>query len=821
MSVRVLLVASIAAATVVTESEQACAQAARDNGSYTTELPPVEVVPPQSGAKRSARRPRTTASPTTAARPTTVTRLQTYPTTPVATPSTALSVDKVPSSINFVNTPEIERTNSLNVMEALQQNVAGVNISDVAGNPFQASIEFRGFVASPVSGTPQGLAVYQNGVRVNEAFGDTVNWDLIPTAAIKSIAVVTNNPAYGLNALGGAVTVQMKDGFNFHGAEIDTMAGSFGRAQASLQWGKQVGDWSVYTALEGVHDNGYRDFSPSDIRRFYGDIGYRNDSSEIHLNVGAAENNFGAAAASPIELLQQYWGATYTTPQTSQNQVGYLNLTGKFDVTPSWTVEGVAHYRAFTQQTQDGNPTGAQPCTADATLLCFGDGVSPAFGLNGQQLSNPFPAAAVLGENDRTFTNTNSAGVSLQATNTDQLFGHDNQFVVGTSFDTSVTHFGSSAELGTFDGSYVLNGSGIFLGESGNPIQDEPVALRTTNQYTGLYALDTFDITKALSVTAGGRFNDAHIVLQDQLGGLLNGNATYDRFNPIIGATYKITSGLTAYAGYSEANRAPTPLELACADPLHPCILATFLVSDPPLNQVVSHTYEAGFRGTHDFSFGTLDWKFGGFRTTNTNDILEIADPNTSLQGFGYFQNVGDTRRQGIEAQANFKASRWQFHASYAFVDARFLDSLVLGSNSPAADPVTGNIQVSPGNIIPAIPRHRIKASFDYSVTDAFKVGGDALWVSSQYFVGDESNQEPQLPSYAVFSVHASYQVDKTYQIFGRVDNILDNRYASYGTFFDTGALPNFSNGGNQFTDPRTLNPAIPRAFYAGVKAVF
>jgi outer membrane receptor protein involved in Fe transport len=823
MRVQILLVASMAAATLAAENEQARAQSQprpQDSGSYTTELPPVEVEAPASRAKpaATARRPRTTAQST--ARRNTVTRLQTYPTTPVATPSTALAVDKVPSSINFVNTPDIERTNSLNVMEALQQNVAGVNISDVAGNPFQANLEFRGFTASPVSGTPQGLAVYQNGVRVNEAFGDTVNWDLIPTTAIKSIAVVTNNPAYGLNALGGAVTVQMKDGFSYHGAEVDVMGGSFGRIQGSLQWGKQIDNWAVYAALEDVHDNGYRDYSSTDLRRFYGDVGYRNDSTEIHLNVGAAQDNIGATAAAPIELLQQYWGNTYTTPQTTQNQVGYLNLTGKFEVTPTWTVEGVAHYRAFSQQTQDGNPTSTQPCT-DPTLLCFGDSSTPAYGLNGQQLSNPFAADAILGENDRTFTNTNTGGVSLQATNTDQIFGHDNRFVVGTSFDTSVTHFGSSAELGTFNGSYVLNGSGIFLGTSGDPIQDGPVQLRTTNQYTGLYALDTFDVTKALSVTAGGRFNDAQINLFSPINSMLDGSATYDRFNPIIGATYKINGGLTAYAGYSEANRAPTPLELACADPNHPCILATFLVADPALQQVVSHTYEAGFRGTHDFSFGTLDWKFGGFRTTNTNDILNIADPNTSLQGFGYFANVGDTRRQGIEAEASLKSSRWQFHASYAFIDARFLDAVTLGSNSPAADPITGNIQVSPGNIIPAIPRHRIKASFDYSVTDAFKIGGDALWVSSQYYVGDESNQEPQLPSYAVFSVHASYQLDKTYQIFGRIDNLLDNRYATYGTFFDTTALPNFANGGNSFNDPRTLNPAIPRAFYAGVKAVF
>ena len=229
MSIRVLLIASIAAATVITETEQSCAQDAQNKGSYTTELPPVEVTPTETGARSVARRPRTPAQTTTGARSTMVTRLRVYPTTPASTPSTALAVDKVPSSINFVNTPEIQRTNSLNVMDALQQNVAGVNISNVAGNEFQSNIEFRGFVASPVSGTPQGLAVYQNGVRVNEAFGDTVNWDLIPTAAIKSIAVVTNNPAYGLNALGGAVTVQMKDGFNYHGAEVDVMGGSFGR----------------------------------------------------------------------------------------------------------------------------------------------------------------------------------------------------------------------------------------------------------------------------------------------------------------------------------------------------------------------------------------------------------------------------------------------------------------------------------------------------------------------------------------------------------------------------------------------------------------
>jgi outer membrane receptor protein involved in Fe transport len=799
MSVRYLLVASISIC-LFSGSERAFAQT---TAGATQTLPPITITATKPGVKpgndqRATRRIR--AIPT----------VMVYPTTPLA--GGDIEADKTPASVNVVDANQIKQTGSLNISDALVKYVPGIIVNEVAGNPFQPDVQYRGFVASPVSGTPQGLAVYQNGVRINEAFGDTVNWDLIPTAAIKSVAVVTNNPAFGLNALGGAVNVQMKDGFSYHGAEIDTMGGSFGRVQSSAQWGKQVDDFAVYGALEGLHDDGFRNFSVSNVRRFYGDVGYKNDSSEFHVNMGAADNNFGAAATVPVELLQQYWGATYTTPQTSQNRVGYINLTGKVEATPTWTIDGSAHVRIFDQKTQDGNPTGAQPCTADATLLCYGDGSTPAFGLNGVQLANLFAANAVLGENDRTTTHSTTTGFSLQATNTDQLFGHSNHFVVGASLDYSVTRFTASAELGTIGPDFVVSGSGIFLGASGSPISIGPVDLRAINQYTGLYALDTFDVTNALSITGGGRFNIANIRLEDQIGTSLNGNDTYTRFNPIIGGTYKITSGLTAYAGYSEANRAPTPLELGCANPAQPCVIAAFLVSDPPLKQVVSHTVEAGLRGSKELNIGTLGWKLGVYRADNTDDILAIP---SQVQGFGYFQNVGSTRRQGIEAEVNLKSSTVSLYASYTLVDARFLNALEVGSNSPFAD-TNGNVQILPGNRIPAIPRNRIKAGIDYSLTDAFKVGGDALFVSSQYFVGDESNQAPRLPSYAVFNLHASYQIDKTFQIYARADNIFDNRYATYGTFFDTGALPTFG-----FTDPRSLSPARPRAFYTGLKATF
>lgn len=814
---RRLLMASVSTGLVSGLCFGTNARAAQDEETNVQNLPAVEVVAPQPTARRAPSRPvaRTAAS---VGKPT-AGRIYVYPTSPGT--GRGLEVDKVPSAINAVDANQIRRTGSLNVTDALRDNIAGVSISEVTGNPFQPNVEFRGFVASPVTGTPQGLAVYQNGVRINEAFSDAVNWDLIPTAAIRSVTLVTNNPVFGLNALGGAINLQMKDGFTYQGAELDVMGGSFGRLQGSAQWGKQVDqNYGIYAALEGLHDNGFRNFSQSDVRRFYSDVGYKAGDSEFHVNLGVAKNDFGANATVPAELLEKYWGATYTTPQTSSNRVGYLNLTAKADATPTWTLEGTAHVRRYEQKIVDGNPTGVGECTADATLLCFGDGATPANGRNGVQLGNPFASGMILGEIDRSSIRSTSFGVSGQATNTDRLFGHENRFVMGTSYDASVTRYDATAEIGSIGENYVVSGGGLLLGPTGTIDTGfaGPVSLRTVNQYNGLYAMDTFNVTDAFAITGGGRFNVARLTLEDQLGTALNGDYTYTRFNPVIGGTYKITPELTAYAGYSEANRVPTPLELGCADPNNPCLIAAFLVSDPPLKQVVSKTVEAGLRGTKELNIGTLGWKIGGFRATNYDDILAVPVPDRT--GFGYFTNVGRTRRQGLEAELNIKSPTLQFQASYTFVDARFLDALTLGSNSPFAD-ADGNIQVFPGNQIPAIPRHRVKVGVEYAVTDEWKVGGTALFVSSQYLVGDESNQYSKLPSYTVFNLHTSYQFTRNFQLYGKVDNIFDNRYATYGQFFDTGALPNFTNGGNPFTDPRSLSPARPRAFYAGARVTF
>jgi len=210
-----------------------------------------------------------------------------------------LPIEKVPLAVGRANAGDITRTREVPIQNLLQATVPGVVISDTQGNIFQTSVQFRGYEASPVNGIPQGLAVYQNGVRINEAFGDVVNWDFIPDNAIDSITMLGANPIYGLNAIGGAVGITMRDGFNFQGAEFDTRFGSYGRIQGSAAAGMQSGNWAVFGALEGIRDDGWRDFSESEIKRGYADLGFRNSTSEFHVNFTAADNFVGVTAAAP------------------------------------------------------------------------------------------------------------------------------------------------------------------------------------------------------------------------------------------------------------------------------------------------------------------------------------------------------------------------------------------------------------------------------------------------------------------------------------------------------------------------------------------
>ncbi len=756
-------------------------------------------------------------------------RPATAPTAPAAVPAEtvakppepgAIDRDKVPTNVQTLSAPDFDHATSPSLLDAMARGLPGVALSDQTGNQFQLDLNYRGFIASPVIGTRQGLAVYQNGVRINEVFGDIVNWDFIPENAISRMTLVPSNPVYGLNAIGGALSFEMKNGFTYQGVEGEVNGGSYGRIGASVQAGGQNGNFSGYITADAIDDAGWRQDSPSQLRRVYADLGARGDETEFHVTFTGASNNFGAAAAAPVQMLDQNWASVYTLPQTTQNQLAFLTASASWKPSDTLTYQANVYYRNFQQSHVDGNGTDAQNSGCpDPTVLCFPnlDGtLSNLITTTGQTVpATGLLGTSVLGEIDRTWTSTNSFGGSAQAASSEKVFGHDNNFVVGMSVDRGLVQFSTTSELGTINANQFpfVQGVGLLIDQPSGDVA--PVGLGAETLYTGLYTTDTFDVTPRLSVTAGGRFNFAQINLQDELGNdpLLNGSHDYSRFNPTVGATYKLTPNVTLYGGYAEANRAPTPLELGCSDPLRPCLIDNALVGDPNLQQVVSHTFEAGLRGRFDIAKGQLSWSVGGYHALNTNDIINVASP---IPGHEYFQNGGDTLRQGIEASASYKWERWNVYANYTYVDATFLNALTLSSPfNPYAD-ANGNIFVVPGDHLTGIPDYRFRAGAEYRITDPWKLGADLNVVGSQYLVGDESNQNPKAPAYWTVNLHSSYQIAKNIELFGLVKNLFNQHYYVYGTFFDVTSFPYLN-----LTDPRTFVPGMPFAAYAGARATF
>jgi iron complex outermembrane recepter protein len=778
----------------------------------TTPLPPPRPPPRQTRpAAQTAATTRTApvAPPITASRAATV----------QAEPG-AVDADKVPANVQTLSAAAFDSATSPDLLNALSRSLPGVALGDQTGNQFQHDFNYRGFIASPVIGTPQGIAVYQNGVRVNEVFGDIVNWDFIPQWAIDQMTLVPSNPVYGLNAIGGALSFEMKNGFTYQGAQGEVSGGSYGRVGTLVQAGGQNGSLSGYIAADAVDDAGWRQDSPSQLRRLYADFGARGgDNTEFHLTFTGADNNFGAAAATPVQMLSQDWSSVYTVPQTTHNQLAFLTASASWKPSDTLTYQAVAYFRDFQQSHVDGNGTDAQNTGCpDPALLCFPnlDGtLASLMTTTGSTVpaTGALAAPSILGEIDRTFTDTDSFGGSTQVASSADLFGHGNNFVVGLSVDRGLVQFATTSELGTINANTFPSvvGTGLFIDQPSGDVA--PVGLGAQTLYTGVYATDTFDVSRRLAVTAGGRFNVAQIALTDELGDApaLNGSHAYSHFNPMAGATYKLTPDLTLYGDYAIANRAPTPLELGCSDPLRPCLIDNALVGDPSLQQVVTYTGEAGLRGHFAIGGGLLNWTLGGYRALNTNDIIDVASP---IPGAEFFQNGGNTMRQGIEANVAYKWDRWNVYADYTSVDATFRNYLTLSSPfNPYAD-ANGDIFVAPGDHLTGIPDYRFKAGADYQITDPWKLGADLNVIGSQYLVGDESNQNPQVPAYWVVNLHTSYKVSRRVEVFGLINNLFDRHYYLYGTFFDVTSVPYLN-----LTDPRTFVPGMPFAAYGGIRA--
>ncbi len=725
----------------------------------------------------------------------------------------------VPGNTIALDRRDLIQTGPASALRALNEQSGSVAIDDAQGNLYSPILLFRGYEASSLVGDPQGLAVYVNGTRFNAPFGDTVNWDLIPDIAIDRLEVVGSNPVFGLNALGGAVSVRLRDGFSYHGGEAEAFGGFFGRRQSSLQYGVQSGNVAAYVAATGLEEDGWRVASPSRLRQIYGTIGWRGDGGELDLDITAANNHLAGNGTTPVELLAVQRNAVFTYPDATRNAYLNVRLRGDLEVSDSVTLQAAAYALNFSQRTANGDAADVGPAgDGSGTLTLQGSGTLTD--RNGRAVAD-FLNGGPYGVLNATGTDTNGFGASLQGLHTSEPLGRRNRLTLGVSYDGGRSVFSSDTALGVILPGGQVQSDGVVIDQPDQIIA--PVRVDAANDYYGIYASDLLDVTDHLALTVSGRFNAAVITLRDRSGGQVSGDHSFTRFNPAIGVTYQVLPWLNAYAGYSEANRSPTPAELSCASAASPCTLGNVFVNDPSLKQVVARTVEAGLRGqAHPFGEagwlggGTVTWHAGLFRAENSDDILFAA---SEVIGRGYFRNIGDTRRQGAEAGLRLQTGRLAAYADYTLTDATFQSAISLVSqDNPLAD-ANGSIAVKPGDRLPGIPAHNVKFGVEYHATEAWTVGLTGQAASGRVLRGDESNQNPHTNPYAAVAVNTSYQVTANVQVFGKVENAFNTRYETFGAFSPTGSVPIQQVPGA--SNPRSLTPAPPVAGYGGVRVRF
>jgi outer membrane receptor protein involved in Fe transport len=740
-----------------------------------------------------------------------------------------------------------------------------VFVNEIQGNPFQPDISFRGFTASPLLGTPQGLSVYMDGVRMNQPFGDVVSWDLIPRAAIESLTLMPgSNPLFGLNTLGGAFSIRTKDGLHDPGTAVQVLAGQHSRQEAGFEHGGHDGHgWHWYVTGNGFRETGWREASPTRLGQLFGKTGWRDARTDVSLSAALASGRLTGNGLQEERLLARDYASVYTLPDETHNRSLMFNLAGSHMASDSLQLSGNLYYRKIRSSTLNGDLNDDaldqsiyQPGAAErAALAAAGYAGFPASGANAA--NTPFPSwrciANVLLEDEpaekcngllnRTDSRQRQLGFSGQAALSGRVGGHAHQLTVGAAYDASRVAFRQSSQFGYLNPDRSVTPVDFFadgseIADDGSPI-DSRADLDGRTRTASVYATDTLSLGENLHLTLSGRYNRTTVHNRDHITpgggpGSLDGDHHFSRFNPAVGATWSLGRALNAYAGYNEGSRTPTAVELGCADPENPCKLPNAMAGDPPLRQVVTKTWEAGLRGKLS---PKIRWNAGVFRADNIDDILFVAD-NTA--GFGYFRNVGKTRRQGLELGLDGSAREVGFSVNYTYLDASFRSPELLNGEANSSADADGRIAVRPGDRMPLTPREIFKARADWHITPAWSVEAGLLAVSGSNARGNENGQHQpdgtyfvgggRTGGYAVFDLGTSYEPSPRLRFFAQVNNLFDRRYATASQLNATGltadgkfiARPFSSVGDNASVVSSTFYaPGAPRTIWAGVRYAF
>ena len=748
------------------------------------------------------------------------------------TPAHGVGLPKelIPFNVQTATSEDLDRSQSLGLTDFMNRNLGSITINDAQNNPLQADVQYRGYTLSPLLGLPQGLAVYQNGVRINEPFGDSMNWDLVPEASIGGINLIGGaNPIFGLNTLGGALSITTKDGFTHTGNQFESYGGSFERIVNTVESGGNNGKWGYYITANYFDEDGWRDASPSDAYTIFSAASYRHGDTTLDITLNHADTNLIGNGSSPIELLALDRAAVFTSPDITENKMTMINFSGTQWLKQTIQLSSNIFYR--NNKTNSFNGDGSEFSNNGGVLAEDGENIEDQNGANiNTNNANGTTRDAINNISNR---EQEGFGVNIQATVLDDLMGHENQFIFGTSYQQGlIDHFaiveiaslactfrGEDCTLANADRSTV--GANIFVPEEGTNI-------RAHNRTWSLFTTDTFSVNEKLSVTASARYNNTHIVLGDRTSqsnltspenpALLNGEHDFDRINPAFGFTYNFNYSNGIYGSYSESSRAPTPIELLCADINAPCSLPNAFLADPPLEQVVTKSFEGGLRGTLK---NGIAYTVSAYHSTNNDDII-FGSVGGTTSSRGFFRNVGDTQRVGTEfGLSGILKEKIDWYFNYSFIEATFEDNFNgVSAQHPNridlnGDGTANEIQVEAGDRIPGIPEHSIKIGGTYNLNDRFSIGVGGIYNSDQVLRGDESNQLATVDDYFVVNVNSTYKINKNFSFFAKINNLFDTDYETFGLLGEADEI--FA----AFDDARFLGAGAPIAIFVGLRATF
>ena len=675
-------------------------------------------------------------------------------------PGAPLPVDSVPATVDVIPGATLRSTGEATLQQALRR-LPGVTTADQQGNPFQMDLSIRGFQGTSVTGAPQGISVFVDGVRVNEPTVEEINFDLLPFDDVERIELLRGPGAvFGRNTLGGVLNIVTRRGAEVREIVPEAEGGSFGTQKYRLRLGGTEGPFDYYVAGTFLTEDGWRDASASRVGRLFARIGLRDGGTDLSLSYQRAQNRIEQPGSLPESELHQHRTRNFTRGDFFEPLMNTVTLNLKQELGEHWAVAATLFARTLDSEQFNVNLTHT---------------------------------------NSRSFTSTATVGGTVEATHQATLFGRSNRLVLGAEY------------------AYADARVRVFQETSAGQREIES-DVRDGLTTVGGWVLNTLELGRnllasgdQLVLTAGARFDYVRHAIGDRTPDpdipSSAGTHTFVRTTPRFGLNYNPTPRLNVYFSFAEGFRAPSFLELTCASPATICPgLQAGAAADPPLKPVTVQSYEVGVRAQ---PWPWLEARLALYRSDVRDDIFSVAP--TGTVGL-FFQNVGDTRRQGIEVELRGKIERllepW---VNYAYTEATFRDEVLLGTSRVtvdcAAPPCTQLVRK--GSELPLVPRHRINAGVDAHLTDWLTFSLSGAYVGRQWFRGDEANAERPLTDYVVLNASLTARV-KALTAFVAVQNLLDNEYETFGTF-----APNLRAEGAPVQ--RFLTPAPPINFHAGL----